>query len=101
MSSSGFLQTLMNFPKDTINEEAVELLSPYLEMPDYNMETAKKVWLDIDSQVNCTQQKKGRILIHLNTRNSKYEKESIKDRTSETQGPVLQSSIIVNPELTV
>lgn len=43
MSSSGFLQTLMNFPKDTINEEAVELLQPYLQMPDYNMESAKKV----------------------------------------------------------
>ncbi|KAK3736698.1 hypothetical protein QZH41_011488 [Actinostola sp. cb2023] len=43
MGSSGFLQTLMNFPKDSINEEAVELLQPYLQMPDYNMETAKKV----------------------------------------------------------
>lgn len=43
MSGSGFLQSLMAFPKDTINAETVELLEPYLRMEDYNMETAKKV----------------------------------------------------------
>ena len=37
------LQALLSFPKDTINDETVELLEPYLQMDDYNMETAKRV----------------------------------------------------------
>jgi dynein heavy chain len=47
MSSNTFLPGLMNFPKDTINEETVELLNPYLSMEDYNLETAKKVCGDV------------------------------------------------------
>jgi dynein heavy chain len=47
MSSSGFLPGLLNFPKDTINEETVELLTPYLAMEDYNLETAKRVCGDV------------------------------------------------------
>ena len=43
MSASGFLATLMSFPKDSINGETVELLAPYLEMEDYNLQSAKKV----------------------------------------------------------
>ena len=38
---------LLHFPKDTINDEMVELLEPYLTMEDYNMTTAKRVCGDV------------------------------------------------------
>ncbi|KAM4041697.1 dynein axonemal heavy chain 8 [Anomaloglossus baeobatrachus] len=43
MGSSGFLQSLQQFPKDSMNGEMVELLQPYFRMEDYSMENAKKL----------------------------------------------------------
>ncbi|OON14709.1 ATPase family protein, partial [Opisthorchis viverrini] len=43
MTNTGFLQLLMTFPKDTINEETVELLEPYLTLEDYTLDVATKV----------------------------------------------------------
>ncbi|VDQ04836.1 unnamed protein product, partial [Trichobilharzia regenti] len=42
MTNTSFLAMLMSFPKDTINEETVELLEPYLNMDDYTLEVGKK-----------------------------------------------------------
>ena len=47
MAGTSFLSQLLNFPKDTINDEMVELLEPYLTMDDYNMTTAKRVCGDV------------------------------------------------------
>ncbi|XP_070190341.1 dynein axonemal heavy chain 5-like isoform X2 [Littorina saxatilis] len=47
MNASNFLASLMNFQKDTINAETVELLEPYLSMDDYSLENAKKVCGDV------------------------------------------------------
>ena len=43
MSSSGFMNNLKYYDKDTINAETVDLLNPYFEADDYNYESAKKV----------------------------------------------------------
>ncbi|KAL2085437.1 hypothetical protein ACEWY4_018757 [Coilia grayii] len=43
MNNSGFLSMLLNFNKDTITGEVVELLAPYLSMDDYNLDAAKRI----------------------------------------------------------
>lgn len=47
MSASDFLPSLLNFGKDEMNQETVEFLEPMLEMPDFNLEGAKKVSGDV------------------------------------------------------
>nr|CAD7399061.1 unnamed protein product [Timema poppensis] len=41
MMDSRFLYTLVNFPKDKINGETVDLLKPYLDYPQYTYEAAR------------------------------------------------------------
>ncbi|XP_061590629.1 dynein axonemal heavy chain 5-like [Cololabis saira] len=43
MQASNFLSMLLNFDKDSITEEMVDLVAPYLEMEDYTFESAKKI----------------------------------------------------------
>ncbi|XP_064627182.1 dynein axonemal heavy chain 5-like isoform X2 [Lineus longissimus] len=47
MNNSNFLPGLMSFPKDSINAETVELLTPYITAEDYTLETAKRVCGDV------------------------------------------------------
>ncbi len=42
MGDTAFLSALMNFPKEGITDETVELLRPYFKAPDFNFESAKK-----------------------------------------------------------
>ena len=47
MSGTSFLSDLLNYPKDIINDEMVELLEPYFTMEDYNQLTANRVCSDV------------------------------------------------------
>uniref|UniRef100_A0A8B9SWZ3 Dynein heavy chain 5, axonemal n=1 Tax=Anas platyrhynchos TaxID=8839 RepID=A0A8B9SWZ3_ANAPL len=51
MNNSGFLSMLLSFQK----EKPVELLEPYLDMEDYNLETAKKVCGNVAGLCSWTQ----------------------------------------------
>eukprot|EP00878_Enallax_costatus_P011217 GHUV01011714.1.p1 GENE.GHUV01011714.1~~GHUV01011714.1.p1 ORF type:complete len:503 (+),score=217.42 GHUV01011714.1:213-1511(+) len=42
MGDMGFLTSLLNYPKEQIDDETVELLQPYFAAPDFNFESARK-----------------------------------------------------------
>ena len=42
MQDTKFLESLMNFPRENITDETVELLYPYIEREDWNYKTAEK-----------------------------------------------------------
>ncbi|XP_023213444.1 dynein heavy chain 5, axonemal-like [Centruroides sculpturatus] len=54
MSSTSFLQNLQNFDKDSIDDETIELLAPYFQKKDYNMNTARRVCGDVAGLLSWT-----------------------------------------------
>ena len=55
MSDIQFLTSLMNFPKEEINDETIELLQPYFQAPDFNFESAKKASGNVAGLCNWSQ----------------------------------------------
>ena len=45
-------QSLVNFPKEAINDETVELLQPYFAAPDFNFDSAQKASGNVAGRCN-------------------------------------------------
>lgn len=54
MSGTNFLASLLEFKKDNINEETVELMEPYLKMDDYDLDNAKRVAANVAGLLSWT-----------------------------------------------
>jgi dynein heavy chain len=54
MSQSNFLSSLLNYNKDIINDETIELLQPYFRMEDYTLENAKRVCGNVAGLIGWT-----------------------------------------------
>ncbi|XP_025115342.1 dynein heavy chain 5, axonemal-like isoform X3 [Pomacea canaliculata] len=64
MAGTNFLQSLMTFPKDSINDETVELMEPYFESEDYLLDTAKKVCGNVAGLLSWTKAMAGFFVIN-------------------------------------
>lgn len=54
MAGVNFLTSLLEFKKDNINEETIELIEPYIKMEDYDMENAKRVASNVAGLLSWT-----------------------------------------------
>lgn len=54
MSSTSFLATLQNFDRDSINEETVDLLMPYINSGNYTKADAIKANADVAGLLSWT-----------------------------------------------
>lgn len=54
MADSSFLKKLQEYPKDTINEEIIDLLIPYFNYPTYTFEAAKTACGNVAGLISWT-----------------------------------------------
>lgn len=54
MADVNFLKNLQQYPKDTINDEIMDLLVPYMAYPSYNFEAAKTACGNVAGLISWT-----------------------------------------------